>query len=172
MLILSRDETQTITNGKEVSILIPLDPQPSFEPVGNTVMWQWKDCQWMDGGLGFPKSGIEDYAPYKLDEMLFPSYASDDGMKNIHTVVAGVDVKKMGLWYWVVALKPAFGEVHTHFYIETACAMTRPIDSLAEADHLDKTAGVPCHRVRNTGSLTQGYVVTLNSLVGSEKPMC
>lgn len=37
-----------------------LAPQPTKDDGG---MWHWKDCQWMDDGIGFPKSGIEDHRP-------------------------------------------------------------------------------------------------------------
>lgn len=47
-------------NGKTCKRLT-LEPQPTKDAFG---MWHWKDCQWMDGGLGFPQSGIEDHSPY------------------------------------------------------------------------------------------------------------
>lgn len=45
-----------------------MTPQPKMDESG---MWHWKDCQWMDGGLGFPKSGIEDYAKYHPGDILW-----------------------------------------------------------------------------------------------------
>lgn len=44
-----------------------MKPQPVLDDSG---MWHWKDCQWMDGGLGFPKSGIEDHAPHQPSDIL------------------------------------------------------------------------------------------------------
>jgi len=43
-------------------------PQPVMDDNG---MWRWKDCQWMDGGLGIPQSAIEEYAPYKPGDALW-----------------------------------------------------------------------------------------------------
>jgi hypothetical protein len=34
-----------------------LKPQPMLQ----NGMWRWKDCQWKEGGAGFPQSGIEDW---------------------------------------------------------------------------------------------------------------
>lgn len=45
-----------------------MQPQPVMDESG---MWRWKDCQWMDGGLGFPASGIDDYAPYLPGDILW-----------------------------------------------------------------------------------------------------
>lgn len=40
-------------------------PQPAFEP-GRPNFWSWEDCQWADGGLGFPESGIIDHSPFGI----------------------------------------------------------------------------------------------------------
>lgn len=45
-----------------------MKPQPELRIGG---FWHWKDCQWADGGLGFPKSGIEDHAPYRPGDRLW-----------------------------------------------------------------------------------------------------
>jgi len=45
-----------------------LSPQPILDEAG---MWHWKDCQWMDDGLGFPQSGTEDHARYKVGEVYY-----------------------------------------------------------------------------------------------------
>ena len=47
-------------------------PQPVLEPWdGTSGMWKWKDCQWMDGGLGMPQSGVDDYAPCRPGDVLW-----------------------------------------------------------------------------------------------------
>lgn len=47
-------------------------PQPVLEPWDGTPgMWKWKDCQWMDGGLGMPQSGVDDYAPCRPGDVLW-----------------------------------------------------------------------------------------------------
>lgn len=33
--------------------------------------WHWNDYQWLDGDLGVPESAIEDYAPYKVGDVLW-----------------------------------------------------------------------------------------------------
>jgi hypothetical protein len=43
-------------------------PQPVLD---GDDFWQWKDCQWHDGGLGCPQSGIDDYSPYKPGDILW-----------------------------------------------------------------------------------------------------
>ena len=43
-------------------------PQPMMDGSG---MWHWKDCQWMDGGMGFPQSGVKDYAPWHPGDVLW-----------------------------------------------------------------------------------------------------
>jgi len=45
-----------------------MNPQPVMDEDG---MWLWKDCQWMDGGLGFPQSGIDDHARYQPGDILW-----------------------------------------------------------------------------------------------------
>ena len=60
--------TRAILDGRKTETRRALKPQPLSGAGG---MWQWKDCQWMDGGLGFPKSGIKDYAPYQPGDILW-----------------------------------------------------------------------------------------------------
>ena len=47
-----------------------MKPQPILEP-GKPGFWSWKDCQWADGGLGFPESGIADHAPCKVGDIFW-----------------------------------------------------------------------------------------------------
>ena len=47
-----------------------MKPQPTLEK-GEPGFWNWKDCQWADGGLGFPESGITDHSPCKPGDILY-----------------------------------------------------------------------------------------------------
>jgi hypothetical protein len=44
-----------------------MKPQPILDTDG---FWQWKDCQWLDSGIGMPESGIKDHAPYAVGDRL------------------------------------------------------------------------------------------------------
>lgn len=82
--------------------LIPLQPQPTLGADG---IWRWKDCQWMDGGLGFPRSGIEDHSPYRKGDCL----SGDDG----HSIVTDVSVGQFlgEMWMWAVTCERTFKPV-------------------------------------------------------------
>lgn len=67
-------ELKALANKTKSSKRIPLNPQPKID---NGNMWHWKDCQWMDLGLGLPQSGIEDYCPYHLGDVVGVLNASD-----------------------------------------------------------------------------------------------
>lgn len=67
-IIFSTPMVQAILAGRKTQTRRVLKPQPVIDAHG---MWLWKDFQWMDGGLGFPASGIEDYAPYKPGDILW-----------------------------------------------------------------------------------------------------
>lgn len=56
-----------ILGGHQTAVLQPMTPQPTIDQGS---MWHWKDCQWMHGGLGFPESGVEDYADYQPKDRL------------------------------------------------------------------------------------------------------
>jgi|GEM_PF-5796855 len=59
-------------------IRFAFEPQPVLKLFGEesgAQHWDWKDCNWLDGGIGFPESGIEDYAPYKVGEILYAQEA-------------------------------------------------------------------------------------------------
>lgn len=78
-----------------------LYPQPKMDATG---MWKWKDCQWMDSGLGFPPSGIDDYAPLHRMAVLQPQPGS------LTYVVADIRVSQTDVtgspkWMWVYTLK-------------------------------------------------------------------
>ena len=60
-------EIEALAYKRKSSIRVPLYVQPMKDETG---MWHWRDCQWMDGGLGFPQSGIEDYAPVQPGDIL------------------------------------------------------------------------------------------------------
>ena len=54
---------------KEKSMVrLVLAPKPIIDVHG---MWHWKDCQWMNGGIEFPKSGVDDYAPFHPGDVLW-----------------------------------------------------------------------------------------------------
>ena len=53
--------------GRKTQTRRVMEPQPVLE----YGMWRWKDCQWMDNGMGFPASGIEDHAPYQPGDVLW-----------------------------------------------------------------------------------------------------
>jgi hypothetical protein len=61
-IIFSAPMIRAILGSRKTMTRRVMKPQPIMDDSG---MWHWKDCQWMDGGLGFPASGIDDYAPYK-----------------------------------------------------------------------------------------------------------
>lgn len=56
------EEARAFLSVEKTAIVVPMEPQP-VKDADN--MWVWEDCQWMDGGIGFPKSGIEDWAPFQ-----------------------------------------------------------------------------------------------------------
>lgn len=65
-------EITAFEQNRKSSKRIVLNPQPMMDEHG---MWHWKDCQWMNGGLGFPQSGIEDnffHQPGDFAEVLGP----------------------------------------------------------------------------------------------------
>jgi hypothetical protein len=62
-IIFSDKMVRAILDGKKTMTRRVIKPQPSPEQ-GDPLFWHWKDCQWLEGGIGFPESGIEDYCPY------------------------------------------------------------------------------------------------------------
>jgi len=67
-ILFNTDMVKAILEGKKTVTRRTMKPQPILDDSG---MWHYKDCQWMDGGLGFPQSGIDDYAPYKPSNTLY-----------------------------------------------------------------------------------------------------
>ena len=67
-IIFSAPMVRAILSGSKSQTRRVMNPEPTIDADG---MWHWKDCQWMDGGLGFPPSGIEDYAPHKVNDELW-----------------------------------------------------------------------------------------------------
>lgn len=67
-ILFSTPMVQKILAGCKTMTRRVMKPQPVLTEDG---MWHWKDCQWMDGGIGFPKSGTEDHAPFKVGDILW-----------------------------------------------------------------------------------------------------
>lgn len=67
-ILFSTPMVQAILAGRKIMTRRVMKPQPVLDDNG---MWCWKDCQWMDGGLGFPDSGIDDHAPYQRGQVMW-----------------------------------------------------------------------------------------------------
>ncbi len=67
-IVFTTEEVRGTLAGNKTQTRRPMKPQPVMDSSG---MWSWKDCQWMDGGLGFPASGILDCAPHKPGDILW-----------------------------------------------------------------------------------------------------
>jgi len=62
---------QAILAGQKTWTVQVMNPQPIGEPCDDSTMWYWKDCCWIEAGLGFPESGIEDYAMCKPGDIIY-----------------------------------------------------------------------------------------------------
>jgi len=67
-ILYSHPMVRAIRNDQKTQTRRVIMPQPTRDANG---MWHWRDCQWMDGGLGFPASGIADHARYKPGDILW-----------------------------------------------------------------------------------------------------
>lgn len=67
-ILFNTEMVRAILEGRKSQTRRVIKPQPVLDDNG---MWCWKDCQWMDGGLGFPASGIDDHAPYQPGDILW-----------------------------------------------------------------------------------------------------
>lgn len=79
-IVFSTPMVQAILEGRKTQARRVVKPQPilrkgldlaTLNDVIEENFWHWKDCQWLDGGLGFPQSGIDDYAPYQPGDVLW-----------------------------------------------------------------------------------------------------
>ena len=62
-----------LLDNKKTQTRIVIKPQPILTPDESFGIswWYWKDCQWIDGGLGMPETGIEDYAPFRKNDIIW-----------------------------------------------------------------------------------------------------
>ena len=96
-IIFSTPMVQAILNGCKTQTRRVMKPQPRLETYRNPErdFWIWEDCNWLDGGLGFPKSGIEDYAPYKPGDILWVREAfwvhNDDPLDSYKNIIYDAD---------------------------------------------------------------------------------
>lgn len=67
-ILFSTPMVQAILDDRKSATRRVVKPQPVMDESG---MWHWKDCQWMNGGIGFPASGIKDYARYQPNDVLW-----------------------------------------------------------------------------------------------------
>jgi hypothetical protein len=100
----STPAARAIIEGRKTNMWDEMVPQPRMD---SDNMWHWKDCQWMDGGLGFPDSGIDDYAKYKVGDILRVRGTWADADLPMLLRVKEVQVKQVYAddarpWSWVI----------------------------------------------------------------------
>lgn len=86
-IIFNGQMVRAILEGRKTQTRRMMKPQPELRMGG---FWHWKDCQWADGGIGFPKTGIEDHAPYQPGDRLwvretFSQWYDDDDFTHLIT---------------------------------------------------------------------------------------
>lgn len=69
-ILFNTEMVRAILDGRKTVTRRLMKPQPQ-QVSGNPPFWHWKDCQWADGGLGFPESGIKDHVPFKPGDVLY-----------------------------------------------------------------------------------------------------
>ena len=79
-ILFNTPNVQAILDGRKTQTRRVVKPQPALRKgldlaALNTLVeedfWYWKDCNWLDGGLGMPESAISDYAPYQPGDVLW-----------------------------------------------------------------------------------------------------
>lgn len=70
-ILFNTDMVRAILLGRKTVTRRIMRPQPYCYDLTEPTFWQWKDCQWAEGGIGFPESGVEDHAPYKPGDILY-----------------------------------------------------------------------------------------------------
>jgi len=68
--IFRTDMVQAALNERKTQFRQVMMPQPTLKHT-SPPFWYYKDCQWIDGGIGFPESGIVDYAPYQIGDIIW-----------------------------------------------------------------------------------------------------
>jgi len=108
-IVLDAETVQAIVEGKTTLLRQPMDPQPVMEKTGDFQgMWHFMDCQWMDKGIGFPRSGIKDHAIYQPGEII--------GIKSEHKESAQIHLRVKDVrviqeeytktpWVWVTEIE-------------------------------------------------------------------
>ena len=67
-ILFNTDMVRAARNEQKTTTRRVMKPQPVEDELR---VCHWKDCHWMEGGSGFPSSGIEDYAPYHVGDILY-----------------------------------------------------------------------------------------------------
>lgn len=67
-ILFNTEMVRAVLEGRKTMTRRAIKPQPEASQDG---MCHWKDCQWMDPGLGFPISSIQDYAPFQPGDYLY-----------------------------------------------------------------------------------------------------